>query len=251
MPGSLPVMNRKAYQIGIENGAGPELRDPRVHQVGPQELLLSRPAQRATRSVSSTCRCRRTGYLEISDPKGAFPDRGCGSFALTWRRTRARACTMKLAGKADSRIDLNRTGTPLLEIVSHPDMRSPAEAKAFLTELKLLLTYLDVSDCNMQEGSLRVDANVNLHIDTPKGPGGHADRGSQEHEQFPGGRTGDGVRSRAAISTSGSETGQKSATFPNRHEVGMTRPRSRGPNDTKRNRATTVIFPIPTWFQCV
>ncbi|HEX6960328.1 MAG TPA: Asp-tRNA(Asn)/Glu-tRNA(Gln) amidotransferase subunit GatB, partial [Lacipirellula sp.] len=68
------------------------------------------------------------------------------------------------AGKADSEIDLNRTGTPLLEIVSQPDMRSSAEAKAYLQELKLLLTYIGVSDCNMQEGSLRVDANVNLHI---------------------------------------------------------------------------------------
>ena len=48
-------------------------------------------------------------------------------------------------------------------------MRSPEETRAYLTELKLLLTYLGVSDCNMQEGSLRVDANVNLHIDTPQG----------------------------------------------------------------------------------
>jgi aspartyl-tRNA(Asn)/glutamyl-tRNA(Gln) amidotransferase subunit B len=56
-----------------------------------------------------------------------------------------------------------------LEIVSQPDLRSPLEAKTFLTELKLLLTYLDVSDCNMQEGSLRVDANVNLHIDSEGG----------------------------------------------------------------------------------
>ena len=75
----------------------------------------------------------------------------------------------EVAGKADSRIDLNRAGTPLLEIVSEPDLRSPAEAKAYLTELKLLLNYLGVSDCNMQEGSLRVDANINLHIDTPEG----------------------------------------------------------------------------------
>jgi aspartyl-tRNA(Asn)/glutamyl-tRNA(Gln) amidotransferase subunit B len=73
------------------------------------------------------------------------------------------------AGKGDSRIDLNRTGTPLMEIVSQPDIRSPAEAKAYLTELKLLLNYLGVSDCNMQEGSLRVDANINLHIQTPDG----------------------------------------------------------------------------------
>ncbi len=71
----------------------------------------------------------------------------------------------EVAGKADSRIDLNRTGTPLLEIVSYPDMSSADEAKAYLTELRLLLVYLGVSDCNMQEGSLRVDANVNLHID--------------------------------------------------------------------------------------
>src|SRR5690606_26442184 len=63
--------------------------------------------------------------------------------------------------------DLNRAGTPLLEIVSKPDMRSPAEAKAYLSELRLLLTYLGVSDCNMQEGSLRVDANINLHIHDP------------------------------------------------------------------------------------
>jgi aspartyl-tRNA(Asn)/glutamyl-tRNA(Gln) amidotransferase subunit B len=73
------------------------------------------------------------------------------------------------AGKADSRIDLNRCGTPLLEIVSQPDMHSPREARAYLNELKLLLTYLGVSDCNMQEGSLRVDANVNLHLQTEQG----------------------------------------------------------------------------------
>jgi aspartyl-tRNA(Asn)/glutamyl-tRNA(Gln) amidotransferase subunit B len=68
------------------------------------------------------------------------------------------------AGTADSRIDLNRTGTPLCEIVTEPDLRSAEEARAWLNELKLLLVYLGVSDCNMQEGSLRVDANVNLHI---------------------------------------------------------------------------------------
>ena len=72
-------------------------------------------------------------------------------------------------GRADSRIDLNRTGTPLLEIVSEPDMRSPLEARSYLNELKLMLTYLNVSDCNMQEGSLRVDANINLHLPVSDG----------------------------------------------------------------------------------
>ena len=57
-------------------------------------------------------------------------------------------------------VDLNRSGVPLVEIVSEPDMRSPEEAGAYLRTLKQILLYLDVSDCNMEEGSLRVDANV-------------------------------------------------------------------------------------------
>ena len=59
-------------------------------------------------------------------------------------------------------VDLNRTGTPLVEIVSEPDLRSPSEARAYLQFLKQLMEYLEVSDCNMEEGSLRVDANVSL-----------------------------------------------------------------------------------------
>ena len=110
------------------------------------------------------------GWLEISDPRGAFEPKRVGITRAHLEEDAGKSMHDEVAGRADSRIDLNRAGTPLLEIVSEPDMRSPAEAKAYLTELKLLLTYLGISDCNMQEGSLRVDANVNLHIDTPKGP---------------------------------------------------------------------------------
>ena len=73
------------------------------------------------------------------------------------------------AGKSDSLVDLNRTGTPLLEIVSKPDLDTPEEAKAYLEELRLLLREIGVSDCEMQEGSLRCDANVNIHV--PQGDG--------------------------------------------------------------------------------
>ena len=61
---------------------------------------------------------------------------------------------------AATAVDLNRSGVPLVEIVSEPDMRSAEEAGAYLRTLKQVLLYLDVSDCNMEEGSLRVDANV-------------------------------------------------------------------------------------------
>jgi len=66
--------------------------------------------------------------------------------------------------RRDSLVDLNRAGTPLLEIVSQPDLSSPEEAKAYLEEIRLLMRELEVSDCEMQEGSLRCDANINIHV---------------------------------------------------------------------------------------
>ena len=168
MPGTLPVMNRRAVELSVKaalalncqiarftkwdrkNYYYPDL--PKGYQISQYDLPLS-----------------HDGWLEISDPKGEFPPKRIGIIRAHLEEDAGKSMHDEVAGKADSRIDLNRAGTPLLEIVSQPDMRSPAEAKAYLTELKLLLNYLGVSDCNMQEGSLRVDANINLHIDTPAG----------------------------------------------------------------------------------
>src|SRR3989337_1602403 len=68
----------------------------------------------------------------------------------------------RIAGSTYSLIDFNRSGTPLVEIVTRPDIHSPQVARAFLNKLKNTLQYLDVSDCNMEEGSLRSDATVSL-----------------------------------------------------------------------------------------
>ncbi len=68
-----------------------------------------------------------------------------------------------------SYVDLNRAGTPLIEIVSEPEMRSSDEAYAYLTNLKSILRYVRVSDCNMEEGSLRCDANVSVRLRGEKG----------------------------------------------------------------------------------
>jgi aspartyl-tRNA(Asn)/glutamyl-tRNA(Gln) amidotransferase subunit B len=70
-------------------------------------------------------------------------------------------------------VDYNRTGVPLLEIVSEPDIRSADEAKAYLEKLKAILQYIDVSDCKMEEGSLRCDANISLR------PRGQAEFGTK------------------------------------------------------------------------
>ncbi len=163
MPGSLPVMNRRAFDLGLRTAVAlncniaeftkwdrknyfyPDL--PKGYQISQFDLPFS-----------------FDGYLEISDPKERFEPKRIGIIRAHLEEDAGKSMHDEQAGLADSRIDLNRTGTPLLEIVSQPDIRSPLEARAFLDELKLLLTYLDVSDCNMQEGSLRVDANINLHI---------------------------------------------------------------------------------------
>ncbi|HIK59022.1 MAG TPA: Asp-tRNA(Asn)/Glu-tRNA(Gln) amidotransferase subunit GatB [Nitrospinaceae bacterium] len=69
---------------------------------------------------------------------------------------------INLGSPGKSYVDFNRTGVPLCEVVSEPDMRSAEEARAYLTELKTILEYTEVSDCNMEQGSLRCDANVSI-----------------------------------------------------------------------------------------
>lgn len=168
MPGTLPVMNREAFELALKTAVAldceipaftkwdrkqyyyPDL--PKNYQISQYDLPMS-----------------QHGYLDISDAKGAFEPKRVRILRAHLEEDAGKSLHDEVAGKGDTLIDLNRTGTPLLEIVSEPDMRSPSEAKTFLTELKLLLTYIGVSDCNMQEGSLRVDANVNLHIETPQG----------------------------------------------------------------------------------
>ncbi len=168
MPGTLPVMNRRAFELALRAAAAlncdiprftkwdrknyyyPDL--PKGYQISQYDLPMS-----------------RDGRLTIHDPRNGIGPKDIGIIRAHLEEDAGKSMHDEAAGRADSRIDLNRAGTPLLEIVSQPDIRSPAEAKLFLTELKLLLNYLEVSDCNMQEGSLRVDANINLHIDTPQG----------------------------------------------------------------------------------
>src|SRR6185503_13413591 len=70
--------------------------------------------------------------------------------------------TDPVTGEHFSLVDVNRSGTPLMEIVSEPDMRSPAEAREYLVRLRQILRYIGVSDANMEEGNFRCDANVSL-----------------------------------------------------------------------------------------
>ncbi len=168
MPGVLPVMNRRAFELSLKTAVAINCEIPRFTKWDRKQYYYP-DLPKAYQISQFDLPMSQNGYLEISDPKGQFETKKIGIIRAHLEEDAGKSMHDEVSGKGDSRIDLNRTGTPLLEIVSEPDMRSPAEARAYLTELKLLLNYLEVSDCNMQEGSLRVDANINLHVHTPEG----------------------------------------------------------------------------------
>lgn len=168
LPGTLPMMNRVAYDLALKTALAINCEIPKFTKWDRKQYYypdLPKGYQISQYDLPMSA----NGYLEISDEKSAFEPKRVRIIRAHLEEDAGKSIHDEVAGKADSEIDLNRTGTPLLEIVSEPDMRSSAEAKAYLQELRLLLTHIAVSDCNMQEGSLRVDANVNLHIDTPDG----------------------------------------------------------------------------------
>jgi aspartyl-tRNA(Asn)/glutamyl-tRNA(Gln) amidotransferase subunit B len=165
MPGVLPVMNRRAFDLALraalalncqiapftkwdrKNYYYPDL--PKNYQISQYDLPFS-----------------HEGWLEIETPAGS---KRIGIIRVHLEEDAGKMLHDEKGGGQDSLVDLNRAGTPLLEIVSKPGLASPEEAKAYLEEIRLLMRELEVSDCEMQEGSLRCDANVNIHIPQENG----------------------------------------------------------------------------------
>lgn len=156
LPGALPTTNPRAVELAIRTALA---LDCTVHMVSVWERKnYFYPDLPKGYQITQFEMPLATGGIVIYD----------GSEGEAMVRIR-RAHMEEDAGKSihdriprGTAVDLNRAGTPLVEIVTEPDLRSPADARAFLTTLKQILEYADVSDCNMEEGSLRVDANVSL-----------------------------------------------------------------------------------------
>ena len=98
------------------------------------------------------------GYLEIEDDKGSLKKVRIGRVHMEEDAGKL----VHAASGETSMVDYNRAGVPLVEIVTEPDLRSPGEARRYLEQLKSILQYARISDCKMEEGSLRCDANVSL-----------------------------------------------------------------------------------------
>ncbi|MFT5300979.1 MAG: aspartyl-tRNA(Asn)/glutamyl-tRNA(Gln) amidotransferase subunit B [Mariniblastus sp.] len=164
MPGSLPVINERALKLAIKTGVALNCEIARYTKWDRKNYFYPDLPKGYQISQFDQPICGE-GYLNISDAKDAFEPRRVRLERAHLEEDAGKSIHDETNQNGNSKIDLNRTGTPLLEIVTKPDMRSAAEAKAFLTELKLILNYIEVSDCNMQQGSLRCDGNINLHIE--------------------------------------------------------------------------------------
>lgn len=158
LPGSLPVLNEKALEYAIKVGLAlnchvaerlkfdrknyfyPDL--PKAYQISQYDMPVS-----------------YKGSLPIETKQGTK------NVGITRAHLEEDAGKLLHEGIVEgSLVDYNRCGIPLIEIVSEPDLRSPEEAYEYLTTIKALLEYLEVSDCSMEKGSLRCDANVSVRL---------------------------------------------------------------------------------------
>jgi aspartyl-tRNA(Asn)/glutamyl-tRNA(Gln) amidotransferase subunit B len=166
MPGVLPVLNQKVLEYAVKAGLAlnceiasfskfdrkqyfyPDL--PKNYQISQYDLPIA-----------------EHGWLEIEliDAEGNPRRKRIGITRLHMEEDAGKlvhAGSDRLSGSTYSLVDFNRTGVPLVEIVSEPDMRSGQEAAEYAQELRRILLYLDVSNGNMQEGSLRCDVNISV-----------------------------------------------------------------------------------------
>ncbi len=164
MPGTLPVLNQKALALSIKTGLALNCEIARYTKWDRKNYFYPDLPKGYQISQFDKPVCGE-GFVEVKVPKSDQPSRKIRLERAHLEEDAGKSIHDESGKGGVSRIDLNRTGTPLLEIVTKPDIRSAEEAKAFLTELKQILEYIAVSDCNMQEGSLRCDANVNLHFE--------------------------------------------------------------------------------------
>jgi aspartyl-tRNA(Asn)/glutamyl-tRNA(Gln) amidotransferase subunit B len=159
LPGALPVLNRKAVEFATLAGMALncEIRDtsifarknyfypdlPKGYQISQYDKPLA-----------------EHGYIEISTANGS---KRIGITRVHLEEDAGKSLHDGFPGASDATgVDLNRSGVPLIEIVSEPDIASPDEAYEYLTRLKEIILYTGVSDCNMEEGSLRCDGNISV-----------------------------------------------------------------------------------------
>ena len=156
MPGSLPVLNRKVLEYAVAVGLATNCDITRYCKFDRKNYFYPDNPQNYQISQLYLPICRN-GYVEIETEKGT---RKIGIHEIHMEEDAGKLvhddwedCTL---------VDYNRSGVPLIEIVSEPDMRSADEVIAYLEKLRLIIRYLGASDCKLQEGSMRADVNLSV-----------------------------------------------------------------------------------------
>ena len=163
LPGTLPVLNKKAVELAIRAGKALNCDINTINKFDRKNYFYPDLPKAYQISQFDLPICEK-GYVDIE----------VDGMEKRVRITRIHmeedaGKLIHVEGKPVSLVDYNRTGVPLIEIVTEPDIRSAKEAIAFLTKLKAKLEYAEVSDCKMEQGSLRCDANISMrHVGQEK-----------------------------------------------------------------------------------
>lgn len=156
LPGALPVLNERALEWGLRVALALDCEIAPVMKFDRKQYFYPDLPKNYQISQYDQPLCRK-GHLDIA-VNGQTKRIGITRIHLEEDAGKL----LHDASRTETCIDFNRAGVPLLEIVSEPDLRSSEEASQYLVELKAVLEYLDVSTCNMEEGSLRCDTNISL-----------------------------------------------------------------------------------------
>ena len=160
LPGALPVLNRQAVEFAVlaAMALNCEIRE---HSIFARKNYFYPDLPKGYQISQFDKPIAEHGYIEISASGGR--KKRIGITRLHMEEDAGKSLHDGLPDSNDwTSIDLNRSGVPLIEIVSEPDISSPDEAWEYLTRLKEIILYTGVSDCNMEEGSLRCDANISV-----------------------------------------------------------------------------------------
>ncbi len=163
LPGTLPVLNKESMELSLKVALAMECDIPETTIFDRKNYYY--PDLPKNYQISQEYQpLGRHGTFTILLPDGV--EKVIGIHNIHLEEDAGKLIHDTYQGRTVSLVDLNRAGTSLLEIVSEPDLRTPVEAETFMETMRSLLRYLEVSDCKMQEGSLRFELNISMR---PKG----------------------------------------------------------------------------------
>ena len=160
MPGALPVLNKRVVEFAIRAGLALNCDIQKFNKMDRKNYFYPDLAKNYQISQWDEPICLG-GHIDIR-VNGEKKRIGITRIHMEEDAGKLVHSGLTISTSDSSAVDYNRAGVPLIEIVSEPDMRSAAEARAYMEQLKAILEYTDVCDCKMQEGSLRCDANISV-----------------------------------------------------------------------------------------